>query len=115
LYYDKFQALLDEKNIKTARVARETGIDKSTFANWKSGRYTPKADKLQKIAEYFNVTVSYFYGTETDVEPMPVSARIINLWLELNEEGQELLLERANELIKLGYIKSNEARMVEGA
>lgn len=58
--YERFEALL-EKNHKSAyRVAQDTGIRTSTFTSWKQGVYTPKIDKLQKIADYFGVDVSYF-------------------------------------------------------
>lgn len=38
---------------------RATGITKSTFSSWKSGKYTPKNEKLQKIADYFGVSLEY--------------------------------------------------------
>lgn len=63
--YEKFEKLLKEKNLSTYRVSKDTGITSSTFADWKSGRSVPKLPKLQKIADYFGVPVSYF----TDEEP----------------------------------------------
>lgn len=63
--YEKFLKLLELHNIKPADVARATGIYTSTFSDWKSGRSKPKMEKLQKIADYFGVPVSYF----TDEEP----------------------------------------------
>lgn len=45
-------------------VSRETGVSYSTFTDWKTGRYTPKADKMQKIADYFGVTVEYLMTGE---------------------------------------------------
>lgn len=36
--------------MKDSNVAALTGIGKSTFSDWKSGRSEPKNDKLQKIA-----------------------------------------------------------------
>ena len=38
---------------------KATGISKSTFSDWKSGRSKPKQEKLQKIADYFGVSVDY--------------------------------------------------------
>ncbi len=63
--YEKFLKLLELHNVKPADVARATGIYTSTFSDWKSGRSKPKMEKLQKIADYFGVPVSYF----TDEEP----------------------------------------------
>ena len=62
--YEAFNSLL-EKHGKTATdVSRETGIPRSTFTDWKSGRAMPKADKLQKIAEYFQVPMEYLLTGE---------------------------------------------------
>ncbi|MFR5684982.1 MAG: helix-turn-helix domain-containing protein, partial [Clostridia bacterium] len=44
---------------KDADVSKATGISKSTFSDWKSGRSKPKQEKLQKIADYFGVSVDY--------------------------------------------------------
>lgn len=66
--YEKFRKLLELHDLKTSTVARETGIASSTFSDWKKGRYEPKADKLQKLAEYFDVPVAYFFTDEIVVE-----------------------------------------------
>ncbi len=57
--YEIYCKLRDKNGKKDADVAKATGITKSTFSDWKSGRSTPKNDKLQKIADYFGVTVDY--------------------------------------------------------
>lgn len=57
--YEIFQKLLNEKGVKTSDVARATGISNMTFSDWKRGKCVPKIDKLQKIADYFGVTVEY--------------------------------------------------------
>lgn len=66
--YEIFQKLMDERGIKPYRVSKDTGIASATLTDWKLGRSTPKADKIQKIADYFGVDVSIFYGqTKKDV------------------------------------------------
>ena len=59
--YEKFERLLKDRGVKTSDVAEATGISKPTFTAWKNGKYTPKSDKIQKIADYFGVPVGYFY------------------------------------------------------
>ena len=58
--YEKYEALKAERNLTDADVVRETGVASSTLSDWKAGRYTPKADKLLKIAKLFNVPLEYF-------------------------------------------------------
>ena len=57
--YEIYCKLRDEQGVKDADVVKETGITKSTFSDWKNGRSKPKNDKLQKIADYFGVTLDY--------------------------------------------------------
>lgn len=58
--YEKFAKLLKKTNKTAYQISKETGISTSTFSNWKAGRYTPKVNKLQKIADYFGVSIEYF-------------------------------------------------------
>ena len=62
--YDIFEKLCEERNVTPYRVCKETGLTTSTISNWKAGRYTPKQDKMKKIAEYFGVTVDYLMKGE---------------------------------------------------
>ena len=53
--YDKFRQIIENKGITSYRVSKDTGISQSTLSDWKKGLYTPKLDKLLKIAEYLSV------------------------------------------------------------
>lgn len=66
--YERYLELLEENNCKSADVARETKIHPSTFTDWKKGKSSPKIDKLQKIAEFFNVNVEWLTGASDDKE-----------------------------------------------
>ena len=57
--YDVYCKLRDSKGVKDATVAKATGINQSTFTDWRTGRSVPKKEKLQKIADYFGVTLDY--------------------------------------------------------
>lgn len=58
--YNKFKQLLDERGVTAYQVAKETGISTATLTQWKQGLYTPKVDKIMKIADYFGVPLEYF-------------------------------------------------------
>lgn len=62
--YDVFRQLLEENGKTAYEVAKETGVATSTLTEWKKGTYTPKIDKLIKIANYFNVPVTIFISEE---------------------------------------------------
>lgn len=58
--YEIFEKLLQERKTTIYRVSKETGIPQTTLYEWKSGRSTPKVDKLVKIARYFGVPLEVF-------------------------------------------------------
>ena len=58
--YTKYAELRDERGISDYEVSKLTGIPKSTFSDWKSGRSCPKADKLLALAALFNVPLETF-------------------------------------------------------
>ena len=67
--YEIYCKLRDDRGLKDADVVKATGITKSTFSDWKSGRSKPKQDKLQKIADFLSVSVDYLMtGEEKESE-----------------------------------------------
>ena len=62
--YEVYCKLRDLRGVKDADVVRATGITKSTFSDWKSGRSEPKKEKLQKIADFFDVSLDYLMTGE---------------------------------------------------
>ncbi|MFQ7092174.1 MAG: helix-turn-helix domain-containing protein [Coprococcus sp.] len=64
--YEIYCKLRDSKGLKDSDIAKATGITKSTFSDWKNGRSKPKNAKLQKIADYFNVSLSYLSTGKED-------------------------------------------------
>lgn len=67
--YEIFSKLLQLKGVTPYKVSKETGVSQSTLSDWKRGLSTPKQDKLQKIADYFNVSLEYLMtGKEKDNE-----------------------------------------------
>lgn len=58
--YKKYVMLRDSKNLTDYRVSKDTGITKSTFTDWKTGRSKPKLEKLIILAKYFEISIDYF-------------------------------------------------------
>lgn len=73
--YEIFEQLLSKYGVTAYRVAKETGITTATLTNWKQGKYTPKQDKLQKIADYFGVSLDYLMTGNTTEPVEPVTVR----------------------------------------
>ena len=66
MFYDIFKKLCDEKGMKVGHVADAVGINRSSVSTWKKSGYTPRPEALNRIAEYFNVSVDYLLGKEKE-------------------------------------------------
>lgn len=64
--YEIFEKLLKDRGITAYRVSKETGVTTATLTSWKQGKYTPKPEKMQKIADYFGVSLSYLMTGKED-------------------------------------------------
>ena len=64
--YSNFVQLLQSKNISVYKVSKDTGINQATFSDWKTGRSVPRVDKLQKIADYFGVTLDFLINGNSE-------------------------------------------------
>lgn len=62
--YERFERLLKERGLRASDVSKATGIASGVLTDWKKGRYTPKIDKMQKIADFFGVSVNYLQGID---------------------------------------------------
>lgn len=61
--FDRYLEMLNEKGVKNIEVSRATGIPASTFSDWKKGKSSPKREKIEKLAEYFEVNPDWLAGT----------------------------------------------------
>ncbi len=57
--FQKLEMLVKERKTTFYAVAKELGLAKSLFSDWKSGKSMPKTDKLLLIAEHFGVPIQY--------------------------------------------------------
>ena len=91
MYYQNFEELCKQRNIKPNKVSKETGVSTATLTSWKQGKYTPKPDKLKLIADFFNVSLEFLMRNE-DVQWNPAE-QTMDYTVSLSEEEQDLLIE----------------------
>lgn len=81
--FERYLEMLKEKGIKNIDVSRATCIPASTFSDWKKGKSSPKRDKIEKIANFFDINPDWLAGT-SDIK--------IKLKNNLNEQEQSYYL-----------------------
>ena len=103
MFWDKYVALCNKVKKSPNAVAKEIGISSGAVSGWKAGN-APQAAKLLKIANYFDVPVSYFSDETEEKEKAPVSSKKTETLLKLIEmltpENQDRLIDNISEMLK---------------
>ncbi len=68
MFWERFYSLCLEKGTKPLPVVKELSIATGSITKWKNGTI-PNGTTLQKIADYFGVTVDYLLGNEQKKTP----------------------------------------------
>ncbi len=97
--------LLTQNGVRQIDLAKHLNVSKQTISTWICGRAYPRADVMEKIADYFGTTISALVYDER--EQMEES-EIVYFFHALPDSGKEKLLERTHELAVLyGLLKEN--------
>ena len=79
---------LSIRGMKQVELSRLTGIDSGTINNYLSGKYEPKQDRLEKIADALDVSPVWLMGYDVPMEREKKTPEKIEL-----TEGEEMLLD----------------------
>lgn len=79
MYYENFKTLCENADVTPGEVSRHTWVASSTLTMWKQGVYTPKVDKLKKIADYFGVSLNYLQTGEEQSGDHFITEDVVNV------------------------------------
>lgn len=68
MFISRIELLLAEKGIQKKTFLAELGLSKNSFVNWRDRGNVPSGATLQKIADYFGVSVDYLLGKTESAE-----------------------------------------------
>ena len=70
--YEVFEQLLQKHGVSPYKVSKDNGVTQTSLSNWKTGKSTPTTKTLQRLADYFGVTLDYLMtGKEEPKEKSP--------------------------------------------
>ena len=64
MFQEIFVKLLQERNISTYKLTKDTGIPNGMISKWANGVQTPAAENLAKLSIYFGVSVDFLLGLD---------------------------------------------------
>lgn len=81
MLFDNIKRLCETRNITVAQLERTIHVGNGTLQKWK--RVSPRADKLQKVASYFDVSIDFLLGSKLpSVQSQIIASRVDKLPLE---------------------------------
>ncbi|MDL2224644.1 helix-turn-helix domain-containing protein [Eubacteriales bacterium OttesenSCG-928-M02] len=78
---ERLNQLIEENNLKYSRLAQDIGVQPAVVARWKNGENKPNQEGIEKIADYFDVSVDYLLGRTDNPAGIVV--------LEVGREGKD--------------------------
>ena len=70
MFIERLILLLKEQKITSSKMLSDLGLGKNQITYWKQNGNIPKWETVEKIAEYFGVSVDYLIG-KTDIKKDP--------------------------------------------
>ncbi len=77
MFFDKFQALCDQRGVSVYRACTDIGLNRSAVAKWKAGG-RPNGSTSAKLAEYFGVTTDYLLCDTAEAQPEAAAPRSVS-------------------------------------
>lgn len=110
--YERFMQLLQENNITAYRVSKDTGVTQTTLSDWKTGRGTPRTVTLQKIADYFNVSLDWLAGNSEyrNISDYNKSQELSNVYFILAKEAQNEGIDPDDIKLAIAVIKEKKKK-----
>ena len=94
MFYDRFKALCETKNVSVSRAATDIGLSNSTPTKWKKTGATPDGTTLSKIAHYFGVSINLLIGDYSDGAPIEFSVPIDELLSLVSNQETPILTKK---------------------
>lgn len=93
-------------------LAAVLGVTPAAISSWECGNNSPDIETLCAICNVLNVGLYEICGISADNTGINAEENdLLNTYRSLNVDGRRKLIERAEELRDLGYVKGESAKM----
>ena len=107
-FYERLTKLMNERGLSQGKLEKELGFSNGSVSKW--SKSMPNADRLNKLANYFNVSVEYLATgeeskfskdralLEVQITDDEVLMRRLKKYMELTDEKKKLILDMIDNL-----------------
>jgi len=91
VFSNNLKAALDARGVSQLDLALAAGVSSATVSYWCNGRKYPRPDKMQTIADYLHVTMSWLMTGEAEDISMFTSPTIEERYAALDAHGKAIV------------------------
>ncbi len=108
MFPERLKELRTEKNLTQAEAAKNLNVTQGTIALWESGKRTPDIKKVHKIANYFDVSISWLIGEGKNRKL--INSKINPKYLKLAKKAQDEKIQPADIQLVLKMMKERKQK-----
>lgn len=114
-------ALRESRNVTRKELAEQLGIPYTTLRNYENDKREPGHQFLVSVADLFGISVDELVGRDPykneNPAPSPKEAVLLGSFHQLNDEGQDKLVDTADDMVRSGKYdkKAGPAGLVQEA
>lgn len=103
--------LRETLGISQTELGKKIGVARSTICQYESGRREPDNETLQRLADFFNVSVDYLLGREQPVEKQEISVpeKYKDVMVAFQDGAENLTQEDIDDVVKfIEFLKNKK-------
>lgn len=97
---NNLKRLMDKKGVDRMKLSSDLGIKYTTLTEWLKANTYPRIDKIEMLAQYFNVEKSTLIETPEVAEKMQISGKMLSVFNKLEFNRQTNVLDYAKIQLK---------------
>lgn len=117
-FYEIFDDLCDSKGVSNWSACKEAGLNGSSYSKWHKS--SPGYKTINKLAQYFDVSVDYLLGKNENDDISPKNStltadeiEILTDFRRLSPTGKRFAIERVQHLVTLETANELSARTIQ--
>lgn len=86
-----FNTLREDYKLSQVEIAKRLNVAQSTIGMWETGKRIPSYEKMEEIADYFNVDIDYLYGRQSEPRRLDLSTPIVSPAMSNDETLKDVI------------------------
>lgn len=89
IFAQNLKRLLTKNNISQIKICKDLDIKPTTFSDWINGKTYPRIDSLERISNYFDMTISEMLESANCSESIDIYQKLEEILILLGEASEK--------------------------